>query len=525
MKKDEPYMTLHTFSDLGINQFLVDRLAAHGITEPSPVQAEAIPAVLEGRDVLAQSQTGTGKTLAYLLPVLQTIDPDRKTTQALILAPTQELAVQILRESQRYAEGTAIECQALIGGAAIGRQVERLKRHPQLVVGTPGRIRELLALRKLKLNEAKTLVVDEVDQLFQLGGAGEVEQILRAALRDRQLLFLSATINEEIRELAQREMKDAVEIGIEPEQRTSATLEHLYFVCERDKIDMIRRIIRTYDADKALVFVNQTDSIAEVEAKLNYVGLNAGAIYGDADKTTRSLVLRRFRDGEYRVLVASDVAARGLDIEKLDMVIHLDPAPDAEHYVHRAGRTGRMGRHGRSISVVNPRETFIIRKFAKELDIEFGLRGLSGGRVTTPRPEERRGGTAGTGAGHSPAPAHRPAASPGGSAGGRAGEVAPQEAGRSSAAAARSSSDASAVRRSGGSAADGRNSGGNAPSSRNAEGSASTARNSGGSASAARRSGSAGKPSGSAGDRKADRHRDRKNKGAPKWLKNKPPRD
>ncbi|ANS75601.1 DEAD/DEAH box helicase [Paenibacillus yonginensis] len=478
-------MTTQTFTNIGVEERLTERLAEFGILTPSPVQESAIPAVLEGRDVLAQSQTGTGKTLAYLLPVLQRIDPERKVMQSLILAPTQELAMQILRESQRYAEGTGIEVQALIGGAAIGRQVERLKKHPQLVIGTPGRVRELLSIRKLKLHETRMLVIDEVDQLFQLGGAGDVDQILKASLRDRQLLFLSATVTDEIRSLAAREMKDPVEIGIKPEQRTSATLEHLYFVCEqRDKIDLVRRIVRTYDEPKVLVFVNQIDSIGEVEAKLNYVGLNAGALYGDADKTARSLTLRRFREGEYRVLVASDVAARGLDIEQLGMVIHLDPATDSENYVHRAGRTGRMGRKGLSISVVSPQETFIIRKFARELGISFGLRGLTGGRITAPKEESRpyrrevkplrdsepenrgsrgEGGRRGLAGGGGETENHRRA-----------------EAGRGT------------------------------PKSR-----PSTARKAGAKAAAA-------KP---AGERKLDRHRERKNKGAPKWLKNKPPRD
>ncbi|WP_138495207.1 DEAD/DEAH box helicase [Paenibacillus pinistramenti] len=489
-------MTTQTFTDIGVEQRLAERLAEHGITVPSPVQESAIPAVLEGRDVLAQSQTGTGKTLAYLLPVLQRIDASRKVTQALILAPTQELAMQILRESQRYSEGTGLEVQALIGGAAIGRQVERLKKHPQLVIGTPGRVRELLATRKLKLHETRTLVVDEVDQLFQLGGAGDVDDILRASLRDRQLLFLSATVTDEIRELAGREMNDPVEIGIEPEQRTSATLEHLYFVCEqRDKIDMVRRIIRTYNEPKVLVFVNQIDSIGEVEAKLNYVGLNAGALYGDADKTARSLTLRRFREGEYRVLVASDVAARGLDIEQLGMVVHLDPATDSENYVHRAGRTGRMGRKGLSISVVAPQETFIIRKFARELGITFGLRGLAGGRITMPK--------------EAPHPHRR--------------EVKPL---RDTDAEARTGRSEGGARN--GAGRSGGLSGSREYTGRGAGGAGSGA----GGASSSRANSSSGRKAGSrtsavkpAGERKLDRHRDRKNKGAPRWLKDKQSRD
>lgn len=378
-------MTITTFTGLGLNEALTAKLADYGITQPSPVQAECIPAALEGRDILAQSQTGTGKTLAYLLPLLQNTNPNEKTLQGLILAPTQELAMQIVREAEKYGESLGIRVQALIGGAAIKRQLERLKQHPQLIVGTPGRIREVLALRKLKLHTVRTVVVDEVDQMFQLGGTADLEHILRGTLRERQLMFLSATINPEIRKLAGQEMKDAVEVGIEPEHRTSKTVEHVYFVSERDKIDMLRRILRHYDPVRSIVFINNTSEIAEVEAKMNFVGLSAGALYGDADKTVRSVTLRKFREGKIRVLVATDVAARGLDIEDLSLVVNLDPPIDSEHYVHRVGRTGRMGRNGLAVSIVAPKEEFIMRKFSKELGIQIRQRGMYGGQVVDPQ--------------------------------------------------------------------------------------------------------------------------------------------
>lgn len=377
-------MTKTTFTGLGITEQLAARLADFGITEPSPVQAECIPAALEGRDVLAQSQTGTGKTLAYLLPLLQNADPAAKTLQGLVLAPTQELAMQIVREAEKYGEPLGIKVQALIGGAAIKRQLERLKLHPQLIVGTPGRIREVVALRKLKLHTVRTVVVDEVDQMFQLGGRADLEHILRGTLRERQLMFLSATISPEIRALAGKEMRNPAEVGIEPEMRTSKSIEHLYFISERDKIDLVRRVIRHFNPARSIVFINNTADIAEVEAKLNYVGLNAGALYGDADKTTRSVTLRKFREGKIRVLVATDVAARGLDIEELSLVVNLDPPIDSEHYVHRVGRTGRMGRDGLAVSILAPKEQFIIRKFARELGIEIAQKALYGGELVDP---------------------------------------------------------------------------------------------------------------------------------------------
>ncbi|WP_151737299.1 DEAD/DEAH box helicase ['Paenibacillus yunnanensis' Narsing Rao et al. 2020] len=375
-------MNKASFAAIGIEDDLVARLSEFGITAPSPVQEQTIPLLLAGRDVLAASQTGTGKTLAYLLPLLQGIDPQQKVVQKLVLAPTQELAMQIVREAERYGAHRGIKMQALIGGAAIKRQIEKLREHPQLVVGTPGRVRELIGLRKLKMHEVSTIVLDEADQMFQLSGAGEVAKIVASALRTRQLVMLSATLGEETRTLAAREMKNPAEIGIEPGVMTAGGLEHIYVVSEeRNKIDMLRRVIRGFNPKRTIVFVNATEDIAEVEAKLNYLGLPAAALYGDADKVTRSHVLSRFRDGKFRVLVASDVAARGLDIEDLALVVSYDPAFDAEHYVHRAGRTGRMGKRGTSVSIVTEQQTFIMRKFARELDIRLEPRELLAGKA------------------------------------------------------------------------------------------------------------------------------------------------
>ncbi|MNM11398.1 DEAD-box ATP-dependent RNA helicase CshA [compost metagenome] len=480
-------MNKASFAAIGIQEDLAARLSEFGITEPSDVQAETIPLLLEGRDVLAVSQTGTGKTLAYLLPLLQGIDSDRRAVQKLVLAPTQELAMQIVREAERYGEGRGIRTMGLIGGAAIGRQIERLREHPQLVVGTPGRVLELIGLRKLKMHEVSTIVIDEADQLFKVGGAGEAEKIIASALRSRQLAMLSATVGPETRALSAKVMRDPAEIGIDPEAKTARTLEHLYIVSEeRDKVDVLRRVLRHYNAPRAIVFANTAEVIAEVEAKLNYLGITAGALYGDADKVTRSTVLGRFREGKFRVLVASDVAARGLDIENLTLVVSFDPAFDAEHYVHRAGRTGRMGRSGLSMSIVTAQQTFIMRKFARELGIEVAERALYGGKILPP--EELRGGAGPRpGKPRSVGPAVRTAGISSRAAAGTGGASA-RPAGR----------EAGGQRRE--------------PGAREAAPGARTAPGGRGAKAA---------PAPGKAARSAERERNRKNKGAPKWLKDK----
>ncbi|KGE20750.1 DEAD/DEAH box helicase [Paenibacillus wynnii] len=492
-----------SFAAIGIEEDFVTRLSEFGINAPSPVQEQTIPLLLAGRDVIAASQTGTGKTLAYLLPLLQNINPEKRIVQKVVLAPTQELAMQILREAERYGAHRGIGVMGLIGGAAIKRQIDKLREHPQLVVGTPGRIRELIGLRKLKMHEVTTIVIDEADQMFQLSGAGEVAKIVSSALRTRQLVMLSATIGPETKALASREMKNPAEVGIDPGVMTAQGLEHHYVVAEeRNKIDMLRRVIRHYNPEKAIVFVNATEDIAEIKAKLEHLGLTAAALYGDADKVTRSHVLSKFRDGKFRVLVASDVAARGLDIENLSLVVSFDPAFDSEHYVHRAGRTGRMGRKGLSVTLVTEQQTFIMRKFARELDIELTEREMYAGKVLS-SDEARTSNRSNSG------PARESNKAP------RREDTAVRS-DKPQARVAGAAPIAGAGRRPATTTGQGNvnNQAGN-EITREQPRSAVPGRES--------RNGTAA-PQGSVRGSKADRERDRKNKGAPKWLKDKTPR-
>ncbi len=373
-----------SWNEIGIKDAVIKKLEQAGIAEPTEVQAETIPILLGGSDVSARSQTGTGKTLAYLLPLLQKLNAYSNEVQGVILAPTQELAMQIVRVAETYGEPLGIRVQQLIGGAAMKRQIEKLKLKPQLVIGTPGRIHELLKLRKLRLQDVKAVVIDEADQVFNLGSTKEVETILFAMGRTRQIAFFSATYPDEMIRFEGRWMNNPTRIQITPEHRVSETITNYFVVSDRrDKTDTARKLVRLLNPSSALLFLNDTDNIANWEAKLSYEGFTVEALYGDADKQRRAATLARFRDGRCQLLLATDVAARGIDIEGLPLVLQLDPAADADHYVHRAGRTGRMGRTGTVITIITPQERFIMEKFRKQLGIALEERTMFKGKLLT----------------------------------------------------------------------------------------------------------------------------------------------
>ena len=373
------------FRELGLNETLASRLEAAGIAEPSEVQRQALPALLAGRDGVIVSPTGTGKTLAYLLPLLQKLDGSRKEAQALVLAPTQELAMQIMREAETYGRPLGIKAAALIGGASLARQLERMKSKPALIVGTPGRVREVASTRKLSLHAVGFVVVDETDRIFSLGGKNDVEHLLKACSRERQTVFVSATRSEAMKDAERRWQKDAWVSDVaetESESGLSPTLKHWYFLGDRrDKIDLIVKLVRHMKPSAALLFVNDTEKIGELLAKLRYEGLSVDALYGDTKGQERGEVMQRFRRGRTKLLIATDVAARGLDLPGLPLVIQLEPALDKDHYVHRSGRTARMGKEGTSITLIAPEERFILDKLEKQLSISIAPMMLYEGRA------------------------------------------------------------------------------------------------------------------------------------------------
>lgn len=497
-----------TFEAAGLSGWVQERLGALGYEYTTPVQASAIPVLLEGKDAAVQSQTGSGKTIAYLAPLCARLESSVADAQVVVLVPTRELGMQIQRVAQELLEGSGMTAQAMIGGAAIGRQLEKLREHPQLIIGTPGRVLELIKLRKLKMHRVKTIVVDEVDQVLALGAAGEVEEIVKSTMRDRQLVFVSATVTPEIRDIADRWMNDPVMLEASGFGREAKPVEHVYIVCqERDKIDMVRRLARSPDTVSAIVFVGATDSIGEVAAKLDFHGLKVEALYADADKQTRASVLSRFRSGAAQLLVATDIAARGLDVEFITHVIHFDPAIDAEHYVHRSGRTGRMGRGGIVVSLLTERQLFIIRKFARALSLPIEERSVYQGKLVPPQQAAakkkvpvRTGSNGVTAAGNLPAQSIR--------SGRPASEYAAGRTQRQQSDARRPAQPPAAVN---GKATDA----GKPVQRRTTEtGKPRAARTAEGT-----KAPPVSKAQAHAGNAKTDRKRDQKNKGAPKWLK------
>lgn len=375
-------MSSELWTQLGIKEELCSLLAEQGIVEPTAVQAQSIKALLSGDDISVQSQTGSGKTLAFLLPILQNINIQSKAIQAVVLAPTQELAMQIVRVAQSYGQPLGVKVQQLIGGAAVKRQIEKLKDNPHLVVGTPGRMNELVKSKKLKLHQVKFLIIDEADQTFELGSSADMDQLMFNINKMRQTAFFSATYPEVMARYEGRWMKQPQHIMIKPEQKVAQGIEHYYIVCDqRSKLDTTRKILRSIEEPSALIFVNETNQISNWESKLKYEGFKIEALYGEANKQARSSTLNAFREGKLEAILSTDVAARGIDIVDLPLVIQLEPAIDADHYVHRAGRTGRMGKQGLVISIITPQEKFIIDKFMRQLGIVIEERMLFRGQL------------------------------------------------------------------------------------------------------------------------------------------------
>lgn len=356
-----------TFADLGLDDRVVRSLRDIGYERPSPIQAATIPALLEGRHVVGLAQTGTGKTAAFALPVLSRLDPKQKAPQALILAPTRELALQVCEAIEKYsARMPGVRVLPVYGGQGYGVQLSALRRGVHIVVGTPGRIMDHLDKGTLDLSQLRFLVLDEADEMLKMGFAEDVETILAATPEDKHVALFSATMPAQIRRISQKYLTDALEITVERTTTTAPniTQRHL-FVSYPQKVEALTRILEVENFEAMIVFVrtkNETETLAE---KLRARGFSAAAINGDVAQAQRERTVSQLKSGKLDILVATDVAARGLDVERISHVVNYDIPTDTESYVHRIGRTGRAGRSGDAISFVTPRERHLLKAIEK----------------------------------------------------------------------------------------------------------------------------------------------------------------
>lgn len=375
------------FEELGLSSDLAEGLKMQGITLPTDVQSRAIPPALKNMDIICRSQTGSGKTLAYLLPLFQKIDSNKKEMQAIVLAPTHELVMQIERQVKLLSEnsGKNVTSASIIGKVNIARQVEKLKEKPNIITGSAGRILELIKMRKINTQTVRTIVIDEADMLLDENNFKSVRDVIKTTMRDRQLMAFSATVNEKALSAAMSLMKDPQIIKIEDNDTVNPDIRHIYFVAEqRDKIEILRKLIASIKPEKAIIFINKTLEIEMTILKLAYHHLNVCGIYGKSPKQDRQRALTGFRNGDFQLLVASDIAARGLDIKDVSHIFNLDLPEDPKGYLHRSGRTGRTGNTGISISIVTPDEVSIIRDYEKKFNIAIEEKAIFKGVITDP---------------------------------------------------------------------------------------------------------------------------------------------
>jgi ATP-dependent RNA helicase DeaD len=363
----DPQADQVTFADLGLDDLVLQALREVGYESPSPIQAATIPPLLEGRHVVGLAQTGTGKTAAFALPILSQLDVRQKAPQALVLCPTRELALQVCEAFERYAAGLkGVHVLPVYGGQGYGVQLSALRRGVHIIVGTPGRIMDHLDKGTLDLSELRFLVLDEADEMLKMGFAEDVETILADTPDSKQVALFSATMPAQIRRISKKYLDDPVEITVKNKTTTSANTTQRYLICSfPQKLDALTRILEVENFEAMIVFARTKQATEQLAERLRARGFSATAINGDIAQVQRERTIGQLRDGKLDILVATDVAARGLDVERISHVVNFDIPTDTESYVHRIGRTGRAGRTGDAISFITPRERHLLRAIEK----------------------------------------------------------------------------------------------------------------------------------------------------------------
>ncbi len=345
------------FNQLGLSDPVLQALNNMGFEEMTPIQEQAIPVAMAGKDLIGQALTGTGKTAAFGIPMVQRFSAGRERLQGLVITPTRELAVQVAEELNRIGQFKGISALPIYGGQDIERQIKALRKRPQIIVGTPGRLMDHMRRRTIRLNEIEVVVLDEADEMLDMGFIEDIERILEEVPAERQTMLFSATIPKPIQEIAQRFMKEPTKIGISTKELTvPSTEQHYMEVYENKKFDVLCRLLDIQSPELAIVFGRTRRRVSELSEALDKRGYSVEGLHGDLSQAQRDTVMRHFREGSIDVLVATDVAARGLDISGVTHVYNFDIPQDPEGYVHRIGRTGRLGKPGQAVTFATPWE-------------------------------------------------------------------------------------------------------------------------------------------------------------------------
>lgn len=361
-------MEVVKFEELGLSPEILRAIEEMGFEEATPIQAQGIPLMLEGEDIIGQAQTGTGKTAAFGIPLLMKVDPEERNTQAIVLCPTRELAIQCAEEIRKLAKYLhGIRVLPVYGGQDISRQIKALKGGASIIIGTPGRVMDHLRRKTIRLDDVDTMVLDEADEMLNMGFREDIETILSYIPNEkRQTVLFSATMPKPILDITKEYQKDAVTIKITKKELTVPSIEQYYYDLRRnDKIDVLCRLLDFYNPKLSLVFCNTKKMVDEVAAELTGRGYAAEAIHGDMKQMQRDRVMKSFRSGRTDILIATDVAARGIDVDDVEAVFNYDVPQDNEYYVHRIGRTGRAGRCGRAFTFVKGKEVYRLKEIQR----------------------------------------------------------------------------------------------------------------------------------------------------------------
>lgn len=372
------------FENLKISQEIISGLNTIGITEPTSIQEKTIPLALEGKNLIGQSETGTGKTLAYLLPIIEKIDISKKEMQCIILAPTHELAIQINNTigDLRKAFGVEITSAPLIGSANITRQIDSLKSKPHILVGSPGRILDLIRKKKISAHTIKSIVIDEVDKLLDKNNLPFIKDIIKSTQKQTQIMMFSATLTGKTLDVANTLAKDITIVRVKNNNKVNENIIHGYIISEkRKKVETLRKLLHACHPKRALVFINDSYDADNALEKLRYNNIKVDSISGSNIMEDRKRALENFRKGSIQVLIASDIAARGLDIKGITHVINLDVPENSNDYLHRCGRVGRAGETGEVFSIIEDKEEDIIRIHEKTFKISIPKKNLYKGKV------------------------------------------------------------------------------------------------------------------------------------------------